>query len=62
MACLKKWGLQRSDVGIVTLAPAQLVSAYIGGSHRLLPRNQERFLSRPSLYIIGRVWTGTWGS
>ena len=32
MACLKKWGLQRSDVGIVTLAPAQLVSAYTGGN------------------------------
>ena len=32
MACLKKWGLQRSDVTVVTLAPAQLVSAYIGGN------------------------------
>lgn len=32
MACLKKWGLQRSDVNIVSLAPAQLVSAYIGGN------------------------------
>ena len=32
MACLQKWGLQRSDVGIVTLAPAQLVSAYTGGN------------------------------
>lgn len=32
VACLKKWGLQRSDVSIVTLAPAQLVSAYIGGN------------------------------
>lgn len=32
MACLKKWGLQRSDVNIVPLAPAQLVSAYTGGN------------------------------
>jgi len=32
MACLQKWGLQRSDVSIVTLAPAQLVSAYTGGN------------------------------
>ena len=32
MACLKKWGLQRSDVTIVTLAPAQLVSAFVGGN------------------------------
>ena len=32
MACLKKWGVQRSEVGIVPLAPAQLVSAYIGGN------------------------------
>lgn len=32
MACLKKWGLQRSDVTIVALAPAQLMSAYIGGN------------------------------
>lgn len=32
MACLKKWGLQRSDVNIVALAPAQLVSAYAGGN------------------------------
>jgi ABC-type nitrate/sulfonate/bicarbonate transport system substrate-binding protein len=32
MACLQKWGLQRSDVNIVTLAPAQLVSAYTGGN------------------------------
>ena len=31
-ACLKKWGLQRSDVTIVSLAPAQLVSAYSGGN------------------------------
>lgn len=35
MACLKKWGLQRSDVNIVTLAPAQLVSAYAGGNGML---------------------------
>ncbi|GAP37469.1 ABC transporter substrate-binding protein [Piscinibacter sakaiensis] len=35
MACLRKWGLQRSDVGIVTLAPAQLVSAYTGGNGML---------------------------
>lgn len=32
VSCLKKWGLQRSDVSVVTLAPAQLVSAYIGGN------------------------------
>lgn len=32
VACLKKWGLQRSDVNLVSLAPAQLVSAYIGGN------------------------------
>ena len=32
VACLKKWGLQRSDVTVVALAPAQLVSAYIGGN------------------------------
>ncbi len=32
MACLQKWGLKRSDVGIVPLAPAQLVSAYTGGN------------------------------
>src|SRR5581483_5714932 len=32
MACLRKWGLQRSDVTIVPLAPAQLVSAYTGGN------------------------------
>ncbi len=32
MACLKKWGIQRSEVSIVTLAPAQLVSAYTGGN------------------------------
>lgn len=32
MACLKKWGVQRSEVSIVTLAPAQLVSAYTGGN------------------------------
>ena len=32
MACLQKWGLQRSDVNIVPLAPAQLVSAYTGGN------------------------------
>lgn len=32
VACLKKWGLQRNDVGVVTLAPAQLVSAYTGGN------------------------------
>jgi NitT/TauT family transport system substrate-binding protein len=32
MACLKKWGLQRGDVNIVPLAPAQLVSAYTGGN------------------------------
>ena len=31
-ACLRKWGLQRSDVTIVPLAPAQLVSAYSGGN------------------------------
>lgn len=31
-ACLQKWGLQRSDVTIVPLAPAQLVSAYSGGN------------------------------
>lgn len=32
MACLQKWGIQRSDVSVVTLAPAQLVSAYTGGN------------------------------
>jgi NitT/TauT family transport system substrate-binding protein len=32
MACLQKWGLTRSDVTIVPLAPAQLVSAYTGGN------------------------------
>lgn len=32
MACLQKWGIQRSEVSIVTLAPAQLVSAYTGGN------------------------------
>lgn len=32
MSCLRKWGLQRSDVNLVTLAPAQLVSAYTGGN------------------------------
>ncbi|MBS0304454.1 MAG: ABC transporter substrate-binding protein [Proteobacteria bacterium] len=32
MACLQKWGLKRSDVNIVPLAPAQLVSAYTGGN------------------------------
>jgi NitT/TauT family transport system substrate-binding protein len=32
VACLKKWGLARSDVNLVSLAPAQLVSAYIGGN------------------------------
>lgn len=32
MACLQKWGVQRSEVNIVTLAPAQLVSAYTGGN------------------------------
>lgn len=32
VSCLKKWGLQRSDVSVVTLAPAQLVSAYTGGN------------------------------
>jgi NitT/TauT family transport system substrate-binding protein len=32
MACLQKWGIQRNEVGIVTLAPAQLVSAYTGGN------------------------------
>jgi NitT/TauT family transport system substrate-binding protein len=32
MACLQKWGVQRSEVSIVTLAPAQLVSAYTGGN------------------------------
>lgn len=32
MACLTKWGLSRSDVTIVPLAPAQLVSAYTGGN------------------------------
>jgi NitT/TauT family transport system substrate-binding protein len=32
MACLQKWGLQRSDVSIVPLAPAQLVSAFTGGN------------------------------
>lgn len=32
MACLHKWGLRRSDVTIVPLAPAQLVSAYSGGN------------------------------
>ena len=31
-ACLQKWGLQRSDVTLVALAPAQLVSAYSGGN------------------------------
>ncbi len=31
-ACLRKWGLQRSDVTLVALAPAQLVSAYSGGN------------------------------
>lgn len=35
MACLKKWGLQRSDVQIVPLAPAQLVSAYTGDNGML---------------------------
>lgn len=35
MACLKKWGMQRSDVSVVTLAPAQLVSAFIGGNGML---------------------------
>lgn len=35
MACLKKWGMQRSDVSIVTLAPAQLVSAFTGGNGML---------------------------
>ncbi|MBS0447690.1 MAG: ABC transporter substrate-binding protein [Proteobacteria bacterium] len=35
MACLKKWGLQRTDVNIVPLAPAQLVSAYTGGNGML---------------------------
>lgn len=35
MACLKKWGMQRSDVSVVTLAPAQLVSAYTGGNGML---------------------------
>jgi NitT/TauT family transport system substrate-binding protein len=32
MACLTKWGLKRSDVTIVPLAPAQLVSAFTGGN------------------------------
>lgn len=32
MACLQRWGLQRSDVNVVSLAPAQLVSAYTGGN------------------------------
>jgi ABC-type nitrate/sulfonate/bicarbonate transport system substrate-binding protein len=32
MACLQKWGVQRSDMQIVPLAPAQLVSAYSGGN------------------------------
>ncbi|MCA0239529.1 MAG: ABC transporter substrate-binding protein [Proteobacteria bacterium] len=32
MACLQKWGLKRSEVNIVPLAPAQLVSAYTGGN------------------------------
>ncbi len=32
MACLQKWGLTRNDVTIVPLAPAQLVSAYMGGN------------------------------
>ena len=32
MACLQRWGLKRSDVSIVTLAPAQLVSAFTGGN------------------------------
>lgn len=31
-ACLQKWGLKRTDVNIVPLAPAQLVSAYTGGN------------------------------
>ena len=35
MACLQKWGMQRSDVSVVTLAPAQLVSAFIGGNGML---------------------------
>lgn len=35
MACLQKWGLQRSDVNIVPLAPAQLVSAFTGGNGML---------------------------
>jgi NitT/TauT family transport system substrate-binding protein len=35
MACLKKWGLQRSDVQIVPLAPAQLVSAFTGDNGML---------------------------
>ena len=35
MACLKKWGLQRSDVQVVPLAPAQLVSAFTGGNGTL---------------------------
>ena len=35
MACLKKWGMQRSDVQIVPLAPAQLVSAYTGDNGML---------------------------
>lgn len=32
MACLQRWGIQRSEVNVVTLAPAQLVSAYTGGN------------------------------
>lgn len=35
MACLQKWGLSRSDVTIVPLAPAQLVSAFTGGNGTL---------------------------
>ena len=35
MACLKKWGMQRSDVQIVPLAPAQLVSAFTGDNGML---------------------------
>ena len=35
MACLKKWGMQRSDMQVVALAPAQLVSAFIGDNGML---------------------------